>query len=83
MEEHGGKCLLIDGGVGGQKFCQKVVQPTLSEFGKIDIVVNNGAVLFHDRSGNETFESAAVINTAFRDRLGVTSERRHGRQRLV
>src|SRR5438874_1284885 len=43
VERHGRKCLLIDGDVGDEKFCQKVVKETVEEFGKIDIVVNNAA----------------------------------------
>ncbi|HEY4757070.1 MAG TPA: SDR family oxidoreductase [Chthoniobacterales bacterium] len=41
VEQHGRKCLLIDGDVGDEKFCAKVVDQTLTEFGRIDIVVNN------------------------------------------
>jgi NAD(P)-dependent dehydrogenase (short-subunit alcohol dehydrogenase family) len=43
VEQHGRKCLLIDGDVGDEKFCANVVDQTLSEFGKIDILVNNAA----------------------------------------
>jgi NAD(P)-dependent dehydrogenase (short-subunit alcohol dehydrogenase family) len=43
VEEHGRKCLLIDGDVGDEKFCVKVVNQTLSEFGRIDILVNNAS----------------------------------------
>ena len=43
VEQHGRKCLLIDGDVGDEKFCAKVVDQTLNEFGKIDILVNNAA----------------------------------------
>src|SRR5207248_9379362 len=43
VEQHGRKCLLIDGDVGDEKFCAKVVDQTLSEFGRIDILINNAA----------------------------------------
>ena len=43
VEEHGGKCLLIAGDVGEEKFCRKAVARTIKEFGKIDILVNNAA----------------------------------------
>jgi NAD(P)-dependent dehydrogenase (short-subunit alcohol dehydrogenase family) len=43
VEQFGRKCLLIDGDVGDEKFCAKVVDQTLSEFGRIDILVNNAA----------------------------------------
>jgi NAD(P)-dependent dehydrogenase (short-subunit alcohol dehydrogenase family) len=43
VEQHGRKCLLLDGDVGDEKFCAKVVDQTLSEFGRNDILVNNAA----------------------------------------
>ena len=43
VARHGRKCLLIDGDIGDEKFCQNVVKETVDEFGKIDIVVNNAA----------------------------------------
>jgi NAD(P)-dependent dehydrogenase (short-subunit alcohol dehydrogenase family) len=43
VERHGRKCLLVDGDVGDEKFCARVVDHTVSEFGKIDILVNNAA----------------------------------------
>jgi NAD(P)-dependent dehydrogenase (short-subunit alcohol dehydrogenase family) len=43
VEQHERKCLLIDGDVGDEKFCQKAVKQTVEEFGKLDILVNNAA----------------------------------------
>jgi len=43
VEQHGRKCLLIDGDVGDEIFCARVVDQTVSEFGRLDIVVNNAA----------------------------------------
>lgn len=43
VEEHGRKCLLIEGDVGQEEFCRKAVEQTVKEFGRIDIVVNNAA----------------------------------------
>lgn len=43
VEEHGRKCLLIDGDVGDEKFCWKAIDQTVDKFGKIDILVNNAA----------------------------------------
>jgi NAD(P)-dependent dehydrogenase (short-subunit alcohol dehydrogenase family) len=43
VEEHGRKCLLIEGDVGQEEFCRKAVEQTAKEFGKIDILVNNAA----------------------------------------
>jgi NAD(P)-dependent dehydrogenase (short-subunit alcohol dehydrogenase family) len=43
VEEEGGRCLLIPGDIGYEEFCQEVVQKTLDEFGKLDILINNAA----------------------------------------
>jgi len=43
IEKEGGECLLMAGDIGQENFCQKVVQQTLDEFGRLDIVVNNAA----------------------------------------
>jgi NAD(P)-dependent dehydrogenase (short-subunit alcohol dehydrogenase family) len=43
VEEQGGKCLLIPGNVGQEEFCREVVEQTVKEFGKLDILVNNAA----------------------------------------
>lgn len=43
VEEEGRKCLLISGDLGSSKFCKKVVDKTIDEFGKIDVLVNNAA----------------------------------------
>jgi NAD(P)-dependent dehydrogenase (short-subunit alcohol dehydrogenase family) len=43
VEEHGSKCLLIEGDVGEEDFCRKAVEQTVKELGKLDILVNNAA----------------------------------------
>jgi NAD(P)-dependent dehydrogenase (short-subunit alcohol dehydrogenase family) len=43
VEQYGRKCLLVDGDIGDEKFCQKAVKQTLNEFGELDILVNNAA----------------------------------------
>ena len=43
VEQYGAKCLLIEGNVGEEKFCQKAVAQTVKAFGGVDIVVNNAA----------------------------------------
>jgi NAD(P)-dependent dehydrogenase (short-subunit alcohol dehydrogenase family) len=43
VEEHGSKCLLIQGDVGREEFCRKAVAQTVKKFGKLDILVNNAA----------------------------------------
>ncbi|MEW5859711.1 MAG: SDR family oxidoreductase [Cyanobacteriota bacterium] len=43
VEEQGRKCLTIPGDIGDEKFCQQAVENTVTEFGKLDILVNNAA----------------------------------------
>jgi NAD(P)-dependent dehydrogenase (short-subunit alcohol dehydrogenase family) len=43
VRDQGGRCLLIAGDVGDEKFCQKAVDKTVKEFGKLNILVNNAA----------------------------------------
>jgi NAD(P)-dependent dehydrogenase (short-subunit alcohol dehydrogenase family) len=43
VEQRGRKCLLIDGDVGDEKFCQTAVRQTVEEFGTLDVLVNNAA----------------------------------------
>ncbi|WP_100011439.1 SDR family oxidoreductase [Lentibacillus sediminis] len=43
VEQEGRKCLLIDGDVGNQAFCESAATQTLDTFNKIDILVNNAA----------------------------------------
>jgi NAD(P)-dependent dehydrogenase (short-subunit alcohol dehydrogenase family) len=43
VEAEGRRCLTIAGDVGQESFCQQAVQQTVSEFGGLDILVNNAA----------------------------------------
>jgi NAD(P)-dependent dehydrogenase (short-subunit alcohol dehydrogenase family) len=43
VEKEDRRCLTIAGDVGEESFCQQIVEKTLDEFGKIDILVNNAA----------------------------------------
>jgi NAD(P)-dependent dehydrogenase (short-subunit alcohol dehydrogenase family) len=43
VEQHGQKCLLVPGDIRDEKFCRKVVEKTVKEFKKLDILVNNAA----------------------------------------
>jgi NADP-dependent 3-hydroxy acid dehydrogenase YdfG len=42
VEEEGRRCLLIAGDVGDEAFCREAVERTVSELGRLDILVNNG-----------------------------------------
>ncbi|MGG3623578.1 SDR family oxidoreductase [Bacillus gobiensis] len=43
IEKEGVRCLLISGDVGSEDFCNEAVEKTVSELGKLDILVNNVA----------------------------------------
>ncbi|MFB2897155.1 SDR family oxidoreductase [Aerosakkonemataceae cyanobacterium BLCC-F50] len=43
VEQEGRKCITLAGDIGDEKFCQEVVQKTVDELGKLDILVNNAA----------------------------------------
>ena len=43
VEQLGRKCLLIPGDIGYESFCRQAVERTVSELGRLDIVVNNAA----------------------------------------
>lgn len=39
----GGKCLCIAGDLGQEDFCKQIAEQTVTQFGKLDILVNNAA----------------------------------------
>jgi len=43
VEQEGKRCLLEAGDIGSESFCRTIVEKTLAEFGKLDILVNNAA----------------------------------------
>lgn len=50
VEEIGRKCILIPGDLKDEKHCKEAVEETIKQFGKIDILINNHAVQFIQRS---------------------------------
>jgi NAD(P)-dependent dehydrogenase (short-subunit alcohol dehydrogenase family) len=43
VEKEGRRCVAMAGDVGDERFCQQVVQDTVHELGRLDILVNNAA----------------------------------------
>jgi NAD(P)-dependent dehydrogenase (short-subunit alcohol dehydrogenase family) len=43
VEAEGRRCLTHAGDVGDEQFCQQLIQRTVQEFGKLDVLVNNAA----------------------------------------
>ncbi len=62
IEEQGQKCLLIPGDIGDEATCKQIVDKTIGEFGKIDIVVNNAAEQ-HPQKGIEDITSEQLERT--------------------
>ncbi|MGY5849013.1 SDR family oxidoreductase [Salegentibacter sp. F14] len=65
VEKENQKCLILEGDLKKEDFCKTAVQKTISEMGKINILVNNAAVQFpkenvqdlSSRQVKETFET--------------------------
>lgn len=49
-EEFGQSCLLISGDIRKERQCQKIVERTIKEYGKLDILVNNAATQTEQKS---------------------------------
>src|SRR5205085_2803070 len=67
VQKEGGECLLIAGDIGKETFCKKVVDKTLDEFDRLDIVVNNAAEQ-HPKENLEEI-SAEQLERTFRTNI--------------
>lgn len=63
VEKAGSSCLLLEGDLKDEKFCKKVVQDTVKEFGKLNILVNNAAMQFPQEEPEEV--TAAQVRKTF------------------
>ena len=50
VEEMGRQCLLLPGDISQEQHCQALVEQTVSRFGRLDILVNNAAVQYPQKS---------------------------------
>lgn len=50
IQRLGGSCMLLPGDLKDTHFCDKIIEETMSKFGKIDILVNNAGVQFQQKS---------------------------------
>lgn len=50
VEKYGRKCLLIKGDLSEETFCESAVTNTVKRFGRLDILVNNAAVQYEQKS---------------------------------
>ena len=66
IESLGGTCILMPGDVKDPNFCEYIVEETMRNFGKIDILVNNSGVQFQTKSlldiSEEQFDVTMKIN---------------------
>lgn len=62
IEQEGRKCLLIKGDLKDENFCRDVIEQTIEEFGNLNIVVNNAAVQYPEKS-LEDIDSKALQET--------------------
>jgi NAD(P)-dependent dehydrogenase (short-subunit alcohol dehydrogenase family) len=67
VEEKGRRCLLIAGDVGDEEHCREAVERTVSELGRLDVVVNNAAEQ-HEAQGLEEI-SGEQLERTFRTNL--------------
>lgn len=49
IKEMGGRVLLIKGDISQESFCKKIIDTTMHQFERIDILVNNAAVQFEQK----------------------------------
>jgi NAD(P)-dependent dehydrogenase (short-subunit alcohol dehydrogenase family) len=62
IERENSTCLLIQGDVGDESFCQRAVRECVSRFGRLDILVNNAAEQ-HPREKPEEITAAQLERT--------------------
>ena len=53
VEAQGQKCLLLPGDISSETFCQEVVQKTVDELGKLDILISNAAEQYLEEDWEE------------------------------
>jgi len=66
IEKLGGECLLIKGDIRSHNFCKEIVNKTLKQYGKIDILINNAGVQYQQDSllniSDEQFDKTMKVN---------------------
>ncbi|UAL48603.1 SDR family oxidoreductase [Sutcliffiella horikoshii] len=67
VETEGRKCHLIAGDIGEEAFCKQIVDETMANFSKIDILINNAAEQ-HPQEGIEDI-TAAQLEKTFRTNI--------------
>lgn len=50
VEEHGRRCLLLEGNIRKEEMCKQIVEDTVKEYGKLDILINNAATHYEQKN---------------------------------
>lgn len=50
IQEKNGECMLISGDICEEEFCNQIIDKTIEKFGRLDILVNNAAVQYPQKS---------------------------------
>jgi NAD(P)-dependent dehydrogenase (short-subunit alcohol dehydrogenase family) len=67
VEQEGRRCITVAGDVGDEGFCQQMVQRTVDELGRLDVLVNNAAVQYPQDSIEKI--SAEQLECTFRTNI--------------
>jgi len=67
IEAEGARCLLLPGDVRSSAFCDRAVQRTMDELGRLDVLVNNAAFQQHVKSIEDLTDEQ--IETTFRTNI--------------
>ena len=62
VEMYGRKCFLIPGDISKEAFCNNIVKKTITEYKRIDILVNNAAIHYETKRPEE-METKKVLHT--------------------
>ncbi len=66
IESLGGECMLISGDITDKRFCQKIVDDTINEYGKIDVLINNAGVQYQqdtlENISDDQFDYTMKVN---------------------
>ncbi|XXM73912.1 SDR family oxidoreductase [Lysinibacillus sphaericus] len=62
VEAEGVRCMLISGDIGSETFCKDLINKVISQFGRLDVLVNNAAEQ-HPQDGLENISSEQLERT--------------------
>ena len=66
IESYNKRCLLLPGDISNPNFCKEIVETTIKEFGKIDVLVNNAGVQYQsdtlEEISDEQFDWTMKVN---------------------